>query len=96
MNLNEQLDKIKSMMDLNEGEKKADRCLKIARRRYGKKSSAYRSGAIVQCRRGKIWKGLSEDDINEAPEDIKDLIYKAHILRNQTQHLFYKKLVYVL
>jgi mutator protein MutT len=85
MNLNEQLDKIKSMMDLNEGEKKADRCLKIARRRYGKKSSAYRSGAIVQCRRGKIWKGLSEADINEAPEDIKDLIYKAHSAITRTK-----------
>ena len=62
---------------LNEEKKKADRCLRIARRKYDK-PSAYRSGAIVQCRRGKIWKGLSESDINEAPEDIQDLIYKAH------------------
>ena len=60
-----------------EEKKKADRCLRIARRKYDK-PSAYRSGAIVQCRRGKIWKGLSESDINDAPEDIQDLIYKAH------------------
>lgn len=42
-------------------EEKDDRCLRIARRKYDK-PSAYRSGAIVRCRRGEIWKGLSEDD----------------------------------
>ena len=68
---------IESFDAINEGEKEADRCLRIARRKYDK-PSAYRSGAIVQCRRGKIWKGLKEEDINEAPEDIMDLIYKAH------------------
>lgn len=41
--------------DLDEG--KTDRCLRIARRKYSK-PSAYRSGAIVKCRQGKIWKGL--------------------------------------
>ena len=41
--------------------KKADRCLRIARSRYGK-SSAYRSGAIVRCRQGDIWKKLKEDE----------------------------------
>lgn len=35
---------------------KRDRCLKKAAQVYGKKSSAYRSGAIVKCRQGKIWK----------------------------------------
>ena len=60
-----------------EKKKKADRCLKIARRKYDK-PSAYRSGAIVRCRQGKIWKGLSESDVNDAPEDVKELIYKAH------------------
>ena len=39
----------------------ADRCLRIARRKYDK-PSAYRSGAIVRCRKGKIWKGLKEDE----------------------------------
>jgi hypothetical protein len=33
-----------------------DRCLAKARQVYGKKTSAYRSGAIVKCRQGKIWK----------------------------------------
>jgi hypothetical protein len=40
-------------------EKKADRCKRIADRKYDK-PSAYKSGAIVRCRKGKIWKGLKE------------------------------------
>ena len=46
---------------LEEEKKKADRCLRIARRKFDK-SSAYRSGAIVRCRQGKIWKGLKEEE----------------------------------
>ena len=42
-------------------EKKADRCLRIARRKYDK-PSAYRSGAIVRCRKGEIWKKLKEEE----------------------------------
>jgi hypothetical protein len=38
-------------------EKKEDRCKRIADRRYNK-PSAYKSGAIVRCRQGKIWKDL--------------------------------------
>ena len=37
-------------------EKKADRCKRRADSAYGKKTSAYKSGAIVRCRQGKIWK----------------------------------------
>jgi len=36
--------------------KKADRCKRKADSVYGKKTSAYKSGAIVRCRSGKIWK----------------------------------------
>lgn len=41
----------------SKGEKK-DRCARIADRpsKYGPKGSAYKSGAIVQCRQGKIWR----------------------------------------
>jgi len=42
-------------------EKKKDRCHRIADRRYDK-PSAYKSGAIVRCRQGKIWKKLKEDE----------------------------------
>ncbi len=42
-------------------EQKKDRCHRIADRRYDK-PSAYKSGAIVRCRQGKIWKDLKEDE----------------------------------
>jgi len=64
---------------LEEEKKKADRCLRIARRKFDK-SSAYRSGAIVRCRQGKIWKGLKEEQnpseelFNQAIQDIKPII----------------------
>ena len=41
--------------------KKDDRCTRIAKRKYDVWPSAYASGAVVQCRRGKIWKGIKED-----------------------------------
>ena len=44
-----------------EKKKKADRCLRIARRKI-RKSSAYRSGNIVRCRQGDIWTDLKEED----------------------------------
>jgi len=40
---------------VKEDKKKADRCLRIARRKIPQ-SSAYRSGLIVKCRKGMIWK----------------------------------------
>ena len=33
-----------------------DRCKRKADQVYGKKTSAYKYGAIVRCRKGKIWK----------------------------------------
>ena len=41
------------------GEKKRDRCLRIADRKFDK-PSAYKSGAVVRCRDGNIWKDLKE------------------------------------
>jgi hypothetical protein len=38
-----------------EKKEKRDRCLKIADRKYDK-PSAYKSGAVVRCRNGDIWK----------------------------------------
>jgi hypothetical protein len=46
-----------------EKKKKADRCLRIARSKMPQ-TSAYRSGNIVRCRQGKIWKGLKEEEEN--------------------------------
>lgn len=42
-------------------EQKRDRCLRIADRKYDK-PSAYKSGAVVRCRKGDIWKDLKEDE----------------------------------
>jgi hypothetical protein len=46
---------------LEEQKKKRDRCLRIADRKYDK-PSAYKSGAVVRCRKGDIWKDLKEDE----------------------------------
>ena len=56
---------------LLEEKKKADRCKRIADRKFDK-PSAYKSGAIVRCRQGKIWKGLKE----EKETNIQDLAYQ--------------------
>ena len=45
--------------------KKGDRCIRIAKRKYDVWPSAYASGAVVKCRQGKIWKGLSEEELKE-------------------------------
>ena len=49
---------------LEEKKKKADRCKRIADRKYDK-PSAYKSGAIVRCRQGEIWKDLKEEELTE-------------------------------
>jgi hypothetical protein len=45
-----------------------DRCKRIADRKYDK-PSAYKSGAIVRCRKGDIWKGLKEEELNEKQKE---------------------------
>jgi hypothetical protein len=44
---------------------KDDRCTRIAKSKYDVWPSAYASGAVVRCRRGEIWKGISEDATDE-------------------------------
>jgi hypothetical protein len=56
---------------LNQINEKEDRCKRIADRKYDK-PSAYKSGAIVRCRKGNIWKDLKE----EKESNIQDLAYK--------------------
>jgi hypothetical protein len=46
---------------LEEEKAKRDRCLRIADRKFDK-PSAYKSGAVVRCRKGDIWKDLKEDE----------------------------------
>ena len=57
-------------IDLEEKKKKKDdRCTRIAKRKYDVWPSAYASGAVVKCRQGKIWKGVSESRIKEIIEE---------------------------
>jgi hypothetical protein len=46
---------------------KRDRCLRIADRKFDK-PSAYKSGAVVRCRKGDIWKDLKEEQMS--PQEI--------------------------
>tara|TARA_R110002012_G_scaffold8530_6_gene39263 strand:+ start:487 stop:2181 length:1695 start_codon:yes stop_codon:yes gene_type:complete len=55
-----------AMMSIEEKKKgKDDRCTRIAKRKYDVWPSAYASGAVVKCRKGKIWKGVSEADVKD-------------------------------
>ena len=53
--------------------KSGDRCTRIAKRKYKVWPSAYASGAVVRCRKGKIWKGIKEGQ-EEAEEEILDTL----------------------
>ena len=53
---------------LEEQKSKRDRCLRIADRKFDK-PSAYKSGAVVRCRQGKIWKGIKEEVIREKAKE---------------------------
>ena len=57
---------------------KDDRCTRIAKRKYDVWPSAYASGAVVKCRQGKIWKGISEgkeeDALDRAEEEVLDTL----------------------
>ena len=61
--------------------KKRDRCLRIADRKFDK-PSAYKSGAVVRCRKGNIWKGVKEEQIQEAIQTIFEKKRKEKILTN--------------
>jgi len=56
------MDRLKKIIQeiLSEKKKKRDRCLRIADRKFDK-PSAYKSGAVVRCRKGDIWKDLKEE-----------------------------------
>ena len=49
-------------------QEKKDRCHRIADRKYDK-PSAYKSGSIVRCRQGKIWKGINEEELVEKQKE---------------------------
>ena len=64
---------------LLEEKKKADRCKRIADRKFDK-PSAYKSGAIVRCRQGKIWKGIKEEITTTKPVEDSFLTKALNVL----------------
>jgi hypothetical protein len=64
------MDRLQKLINevLQEEKEKRDRCLRIADRKYDK-PSAYKSGAVVKCRQGKIWKDLKETILEIIQED---------------------------
>ena len=67
---------------LTEKKKKRDRCLRIADRKFDK-PSAYKSGAVVRCRKGSIWKGVKEDQLRE--------VIKKTLLEDESLHKWFKR-----
>jgi hypothetical protein len=64
------MDRLEKLINevLEEEKSKRDRCLRIADRKFDK-PSAYKSGAVVRCRQGKIWKGIKEEVIREKAKE---------------------------
>jgi hypothetical protein len=61
---------------------KRDRCLRIADRKFDK-PSAYKSGAVIRCRKGNIWKGIKEEELRE--------IIKGIIQEDESLHKWFKR-----
>ena len=70
------------VIQLLEEKAKRDRCLRIADRKFDK-PSAYKSGAVVRCRQGKIWKGIKEEELKE--------IIKEIIQEDESLHKWFKR-----
>jgi hypothetical protein len=64
------MDRLQKLINevLEEQKSKRDRCLRIADRKFDK-PSAYKSGAVVRCRKGSIWKGIKEEIIREKAKE---------------------------
>ena len=64
------MDRLQKLINevLEEQKSKRDRCLRIADRKFDK-PSAYKSGAVVRCRKGNIWKGIKEEIIREKAKE---------------------------
>jgi hypothetical protein len=83
---------------LSEKKVKRDRCLRIADRKFDK-PSAYKSGAVVRCRAGKIWKDIKETSDPQSGKAapygsgyavIKEIIKKM-IQEDESLHKWFKR-----
>ena len=73
---------MEKQIDEKKKKKKGDRCVRIAKRKYDVWPSAYASGAVVKCRKGKIWKGLSEEELNEMIDEEVEQALDENFLKN--------------
>ena len=71
--------------------KKADRCTRIAKRKYDVWPSAYASGAVVKCRKGKIWKGVKESQETEVFFEVNEEELLEVIIEEVQKYLDEKK-----
>jgi hypothetical protein len=83
---------------LSEKKVKRDRCLRIADRKFDK-PSAYKSGAVVRCRAGKIWKDIKETNDPQSGKaapygsgysELKEIIKKI-IQEDESLHKWFKR-----
>ena len=72
--VNESIEKMVREEMMNVILEKDDRCTRIAKSKYDVWPSAYASGAVVQCRRGKIWKDLKEEDVKAIEPQIRKVL----------------------
>jgi len=87
------MDRLQKLINevLSEEKKKRDRCLRIADRKFDK-PSAYKSGAVVRCRKGEIWKDLKEEEqLDEVRQGL--LSYLKQKLPNTPEYVI-KDLIY--
>jgi hypothetical protein len=71
---------------LQEKKAKRDRCLRIADRKFDK-PSAYKSGAVVRCRKGDIWKNLKEETPQSGESSGKPAQFKPGTKPEKTENL---------
>ena len=57
-------------------------CKAAAKKKFEVWPSAYASGAVVKCRKGKIWKGLSEEELNEMIDEEIEQSLDENFLKN--------------
>jgi hypothetical protein len=73
---------LSNLQEAKKKKKSGDRCTRIAKRKYDVWPSAYASGAVVKCRQGKIWKGISENATDEEIDDAL-LLEEVEILEEE-------------
>jgi len=80
---NKIIDLVRNLVKESKKNKSGDRCTRIAKRKYDVWPSAYASGAVVKCRQGKIWKGISED-MSDEEIDMALILESVEVIEEET------------